>query len=64
MEMTREFAKKMIDMANERLIAIRKGCDEYSREVGYIEGIIDVIEAAGFVVTQDYSDENSLMFIA
>ena len=67
MEMTREFAKKMVKMANDSLMAIRKGYvsdgDEYSHEVGYIKGIIDVVEAAGYIVTRDYADENSLFVI-
>lgn len=65
--MTREFAEKMIKMANESLMAIRNGLissgNELSHETGYIEGLTEAVKAAGYKVTRDYSDKNALFIL-
>lgn len=65
--MEREFAEKLIEMANISLKAIRDGIigsgSEYSHEVGYIEGLTEAVKAAGFTVTRDYSDKNAFFIL-
>lgn len=65
--MERQFAEKMVEMANGSLKAIREGYigsgDEYSYEVGYMKGLIAAVEYAGYKVTRDYSDKNALFIL-
>lgn len=67
MEMTREFAEKMVKMANISLGALRSGIigqgDVYSHEVGYIEGLITAVKEAGYKVTRNYLDENGMYIL-
>lgn len=66
-KMTREFAQKMINMANDSLMAIRKEYvateKEISHEAGYIEGVLAAVKAAGYAVTRDYNVKNSLYIL-
>lgn len=67
MEMTREFAEKMVRLANISLEALRNGIigsgSEYSHEVGYIEGLITAVKEAGFKVTRNYLDDNGMYIL-
>lgn len=66
-KMTREFAEKMIGMANESLMAIRNGMisngSNLSHECGYIEGLTEAVKMAGYKVSRDYSDKNQLFVL-
>lgn len=65
--MTREFAQKLIGMANESLMAIRNGMisdgNNLSHESGYIEGLTEAVKMAGYKVTRDYSDKDALFIL-